>query len=48
VTGEGLVNPNTLTVTATYLYSFLIPYIPTIVGIPNPLTITAQTVMRHE
>jgi Flp pilus assembly protein TadG len=48
VTGEGLVNPNTLTVTATYLYSFLIPYIPTIVGIPDPLTITAQTVMRHE
>ena len=48
VTGEGLANPNTLTVTATYLYSFLIPYIPTVVGIPNPLTITAQTVMRHE
>ena len=48
VTGEGLTNPNTLTVTATYPYSFLIPYIPTVVGIPNPLTITAQTVMRHE
>jgi len=48
VTGEGLANPNTLTVTATYPYSFLIPYIPTVVGIPNPLTITAQTVMRHE
>ena len=48
VAGEGLVNPNTLTVTATYLYWFLIPYIPTVVGIPDPLTITAQTVMRHE
>ena len=48
VTGELLANPNTLTVTATYPYSFLIPYIPTVVGIPNPLTITAQTVMRHE
>jgi Flp pilus assembly protein TadG len=48
VAGEGLANPNTLTVTATYLYWFLIPYIPTVVGIPNPLTITTQTVMRHE
>jgi Flp pilus assembly protein TadG len=48
VTGEGLANPNTLTVSTTYLYRFLIPYIPTVVGIPNPLTITTQTVMRHE
>jgi len=48
VAGEGLANPNTLIVTATYLYRFLIPYIPTVVGIPDPLTITTQTVMRHE
>ena len=48
VAGEGLANPNTLTVTATYLYRFLIPYIPAVVGIPDPLTITTQTVMRHE
>jgi Flp pilus assembly protein TadG len=48
VTGEGLANPNTLTVNAAYTYRFLIPYIPTVVGIPNPLTITTQTVMRHE
>ena len=48
VTGEGLANPNTLTVNAAYTYNFLIPYIPTVVGIPNPLTITTQTVMRHE
>ncbi len=48
VAGAGLTNPNTLTVTATYPYSFLIPWIPTVVGIPNPLTINAQTVMRHE
>jgi Flp pilus assembly protein TadG len=48
VTGEGLANPNTLTVNATYTYSFLFPYIPIVVGIPNPLTITTQTVMRHE
>jgi hypothetical protein len=43
-----LTNPNTLTVTATYPYNFLIPWIPAVVGIPNPLTIQAQTVMRHE
>lgn len=46
--GAGLTNPNTLTVTATYNYNFLIPYIPTVVGIPNPLVITTQAVMRHE
>ena len=48
VVGAGLINPNTLTVTATYPYNFLIPWIPAVVGIPNPLTIQAQTVMRHE
>lgn len=48
VAGDGMANPNTLTVTATYLYRFLIPYIPTVVGIPDPLTIATQTVMRHE
>jgi Flp pilus assembly protein TadG len=47
-TGAGLLNPNTLTVTATYNYNFLIPYIPNVVGIPNPLVITTQAVMRHE
>src|SRR5437867_4314669 len=48
VVGDGLLNPNTLTVTATYPYKFLVPYLPMVVGIPSPLTITAQTVMRHE
>ena len=49
VVGAGLTNPNTQTVTATYPYNFLIPWIPAIVpGVPNPLTIQAQTVMRHE
>jgi Flp pilus assembly protein TadG len=48
VAGEGLTNPNTLTVTATYPYNFLIPWIPAITGVPNPLTIHTQTVMRHE
>ena len=46
--GAGLSTPNTLTVTAQYSYNFLIPYIPAIVGIPNPLLITTQVVMRHE
>ena len=46
--GEGLANPNTLTVTATYNYNFLIPYIPNMIGVPNPLIITTQVVMRHE
>lgn len=46
--GAGLANPNTLTVTALYNYNFLIPYIPNVVGIPNPLVITTQVVMRHE
>jgi Flp pilus assembly protein TadG len=49
VTGEMLASPNNLTVTATYLYRFLIPYIPTTVaGIPDPLPLTARSVMRHE
>jgi len=46
--GVGLSSPNTLTVTAQYSYRFLIPYIPNVVGIPNPLIITTQVVMRHE
>ena len=46
--GVGLVSPNQLTVTAVYNYNFLIPYIPTVVGIPSPLVITTQVVMRHE
>jgi len=46
--GVGLTNPNSLTVTAQYRYNFLIPYIPAVVGIPNPLIITTQVVMRHE
>lgn len=46
--GVGLASPNTLTVTAQYNYRFLIPYIPNVLGIPNPLVITTQAVMRHE
>ncbi|HEX5645896.1 MAG TPA: TadE/TadG family type IV pilus assembly protein [Nitrospira sp.] len=47
-TGAGGVNPSTLTVQAVYNYNFLIPYIPAVVGIPNPLIITTQVVMIHE
>ena len=46
--GAGGANPATLTVSAQYQYFFLIPWIPTVVGIPNPLIINTQTVMRHE
>lgn len=46
--GAGGANPATLTVTAQYRYFFLIPYIPAMTGIPNPLVINTQTVMRHE
>jgi Flp pilus assembly protein TadG len=46
--GAGGANPNTLTVHATYRYNFLIPYIPAMTGIPNPMIINTQTVMRHE
>lgn len=46
--GVGLASPNTLTVTAVYSYNFLIPYIPNVLGVPNPLVITTQAVMRHE
>ena len=48
VTGVGGANPATLTVTATYRYPWLIPYIPTVLGLPRPLLLTGQTIMRHE
>jgi len=48
VTGAGGVNPATLTVNATYRYPWLIPYIPTVLGLPRPLPLTGQTIMRHE
>ena len=46
--GAGGANPATLTVTATYNYFFMIPWIPAMTGVPNPLIINTQTVMRHE
>ena len=48
-TGAGLINPATLTVQGQYTYNFMFPYIPAMIpGIPNPLIINVQTVMRHE
>jgi len=47
-TGAGLTNPNTLTVSGTYFYNFLVPVIPVLVGISNPLPIPISVVMRHE
>mgnify|MGYP003340515679 CR=1 FL=1 len=37
-----------VTVTAIYRYPWLIPYIPTIMGLPSPLPISMTTTMRHE
>lgn len=46
--GAQLAYPAPLTVTVQYQYNFLIPYIPAVVGIPNPLIINTQVVMIHE
>jgi Flp pilus assembly protein TadG len=48
VTGAGGANPATLTVATTYQYPWLIPYIPTVLGLPSPLPLTGQSIMRHE
>lgn len=48
VAGSGGANPATLTVTATYRYPWLIPFVPTLVGLPSPLPLTGRTIMRHE
>lgn len=48
VAGAGGAYPATLMVTATYRYPWLIPYIPTVLGLPSPLPITMSTTMRHE
>lgn len=37
-----------VTMAATYNYPWLIPYIPTMVGLPSPLPIPIRTTMRHE
>lgn len=48
VAGAGGASPAMLTVTATYDYPWLIPYIPSVLGLPSPLPITMSTTMRHE
>jgi Flp pilus assembly protein TadG len=48
VTGAGGASPATLTVSATYNYPWLVPYIPSLLGLPAPLPLTGQTIMRHE
>jgi hypothetical protein len=35
-------------VATTYNYPWLIPYIASLLGLPSPLPLTGQTVMRHE
>jgi Flp pilus assembly protein TadG len=37
-----------VTVTATYNYPWLIPYIPTLFGLPSPLPIPISVTMLHE
>jgi hypothetical protein len=37
-----------VTVTATYSYPWLIPYIPTLLGLPSPLPIPITVTMLHE
>lgn len=45
VAGAGLTNPNILNVTVTYPYQF---FAPGILGLGTAITLTGQTVMRHE
>jgi Flp pilus assembly protein TadG len=45
VTGAGGVFPNNLTVSTSYPYQF---FAPGILGLGNSITLTTQTVMRHE
>lgn len=37
-----------VTLAATYRYPWLIPYIPTMLGVPSPFPIAITTTMRHE
>jgi hypothetical protein len=45
VAGEGGVFPNDLTVSTSYPYTF---FAPAILGLGASITLTTQTVMRHE
>ena len=48
VPASGGVTGTPVTVTATYSYPWLIPYIPTMLGLPAPLPIAMSTTMLHE
>lgn len=37
-----------VTVQGVYSYPWLVPFIPTMLGLPSPLVITIQTTMLHE
>lgn len=37
-----------VTLSAIYRYPWLIPYIPTMLGLPSPFPISITTTMRHE
>ena len=37
-----------VTLSATYNYNWIIPYIPTLVNLPSPFPISISTTMRHE
>ena len=37
-----------VTLAATYRYPWLVPYIPTVLGVPSPFPIQITTTMRHE
>lgn len=46
--GAQTANPNPLIMTATYRYPWLIPYIPTLLGLPSPLVMTITVTMIQE
>jgi hypothetical protein len=48
VPASGGATGSLVTVTATYRYPWLIPYIPTILGLPTPFPIVMSTTMLHE
>lgn len=48
VPASGGVTGTPVTVTAVYRYPWLIPYIPSMLGLPSPLPIRMTTTMRHE
>src|SRR5262245_12814514 len=47
-TGAQAARPTPLVVTATYSYQWLIPYLPTMLGVPSPLVMTITTTMIQE